>query len=277
MAKLDLSAAWNETVAIAKREAQLMFLIAFLLIALPGAILQALLPTPDSGGDPNLLLLLLIIPVAVVSAIGSLALSRLALAPPVTGKDALALGARRLLTLLGAVLLIALGALLVMIPLILMLRAATPAGGGGPGAGVVLFMLVFIIASIALWVRLMLITPVVVAEPVGPLGALKRSWSLTGGHFWKLLGLLILLVVVAVVIMVAVSTVGGLLIVVAAGRPDPGSVSAFLTLLLASLINAVFTVYFTALVARLYAQMSGHAQMPGDAAAPGFSGQSSGT
>ena len=81
MANLSITTAWNETAAFVQREARLLFPIAFLLIALPGAMLQALMPAAGArpaarSPAPGSLL----IPVLILaSMIGKLAISYLAL------------------------------------------------------------------------------------------------------------------------------------------------------------------------------------------------------
>ncbi|MDQ4088127.1 MAG: hypothetical protein M3177_09005, partial [Pseudomonadota bacterium] len=98
---------------------------------------------------------------------------------------------------------------------------------------------------------------VAAAEPVGPVTVIRRSWDLTRGHFGKLLGFILLVLLVFAIVSIVVGAVGGLLIVLLVGQPDPGSLSAFLIVLVGVAVNMVATVYLTALNARIYRQLSG--------------------
>ena len=113
------------------------------------------------------------------------------------------------------------------------------------------------IPFLALWVRLMLMTPVAAAEDGGPVRIIQRSWALTGGHFWKLLGFVLLAAIAVLVLLFAVSATGGILIFLLAGPPRPDSFAMMLVLLLAALIQAAISALFATLTARIYAQLSG--------------------
>ena len=260
MAKLSITAAWNEAAAFVGREARLLFPIAFLLVALPAAILQLAMPTPLPGQPPPAGAWLALVPaVVVVGMIGTISLSHLALRPGASVAEALQVGARRFIMLFAASLLVGFGILVAMIPLFVLIGGGAALGGARPEAmigPILLLALVFILALIALWVRLMLMTPVAAAENAGPVGIIRRSWQLTAGHFWKLLGFVLLVLLVFLVISMVVGAIGGLVIVLLAGPPDPGSVAFFLIAVVEAMVNMVLTVYFTVLVARLYAQLS---------------------
>jgi hypothetical protein len=254
LADLSLNTAWNETAAFVKREARLLLPTAFLLIALPAAVLQALVPSPTSGeaAEPSGWLFLLFIPMVLISIVGTLAITNLALRPGLTVGEAIRLGVRRLLPLIGATLLLALGIILLMIPLVLLAMLV----GTAPAA---VFVLSLLIAGVALflWVRLMFVTPVAAVENEGPVGILRRSWRLSGLHVWQLLGFILLVVIVFIVLTLAVSALAGIVIILLAGQPEPGSFSSFLILLVGALLQAVLTVYFICIIARIYAQLAG--------------------
>lgn len=262
MAKLSITTAWNETMDFVKRDAGALFTIAFALVALPSVALQALGPGQVSPGEtPELGLWLLLVPVVLfLSIAGTLAISALAIGRENVVGSAIALGFRRFLPMLGAALLVGLGALLVMIPLFVLLGL-----GGGDlsqpspevGARFGIAMLVLAVLFIFIWVRLTMMTPVAVAEPLGPIGIIRRSWQLTAGHFWKLLGFFLLFIIMISVVLLAVTAVFGILVVVLAGQPDPGTLSALLILLIGGLVNAVAVVFLTVMFARIYVQLAG--------------------
>lgn len=262
MANLSITTAWNETVAFISREAGLILPIAFLLLALPGAAMQLVMPTPAPGQTPEFpALLLLLFPVALVAGmVGSIAITFLALRPGQSVGEALQRGLARFLILFLASLLIAVAAAIVLIPLVLLLAGGAALSGGNPAAlagPLLLVLLVFVIAAIALWVRLLLMTPVAAAENVGPIAIISRSWALTGGHFWKLLGFALMLLLAAIVVSVAISAVLGIIVFLVAGPPVPGSVSMIVMMIVSALIQSVLSAVFLVLIARVYAQLAG--------------------
>lgn len=264
MAGLSITTAWNETANFVKGNMGALLTIAFALIALPSIAFQALGPGQVSPGEAAQAgLWLLLMPVVIVlSIVGTLAISALALGRENVVGPAIALGFRRFLPLFGATLLVGVTALIVMIPLVLLLgvRPEDIAGGDRAAAGrIVLVMLLFLLIFLFIWVRLMLMTPVAAAERGGPVAILRRSWELTAGRFWKLLGFALLFIVAGLVVMFAATAVLGIAIALVAGRPDPGSVSALVLLLLSGVLNAIFVVYFTTMLSRIYVQLMGGA------------------
>lgn len=255
MKTLSISTAWNETAAFVKREGSLLFPIAFALIALPGILFQAIAPAPVPGQqvEPGVWPLLFFVPMLLVTLLGTLTLTIMALHPGTVVKDAIAAAARRLLSVLGAIFLFGLGVALIAIPVTI---AAGLSQAGGSKALVAVLLLATVPAIFYVCVRLLLVNPVGANEAVRPVAMLRRSWALTAGHFWKLAGFLIVVAIVVFVIAIAISSIAGILVVLAAGQPDPGSLPAVLLLVISGLLNAVVTVYMTACVARIYAQLS---------------------
>lgn len=255
MAGLSITAAWNDTAAFMGREGRLVLPVGFMLIALPGAVVQAATPTAPPNELPEPGLWLLLVPFAIVATlIGNLAISVLALRPGISVGEALQQGGRRVLPVLGAALLIGLASMLALAPVILLAAGAATALGNPALA--VLPVLLMIPVLIFLWIRLLLANPVGAVEPGGPVAILKRSWALTAGRFWPLFGFLVLLMVVAVVASGAVAAVGGSLITLAFGPPRPDTLSFFLVLILSTLVQAALASVFGVMIARIYAQLA---------------------
>src|SRR4051812_25455071 len=110
---LSVGTAWDETAAIARRRAWPLFALAFFLHSLPAAILRLIVPVTGPVTGPGRLppagpWLLLAPVVALLSLVGALAISRLALRPGEGAGAALAAGLRRFPPLLGAALLVGL-------------------------------------------------------------------------------------------------------------------------------------------------------------------------
>lgn len=258
MPRMTIAAAWNETSAFVRREARLLFPLAFVLVAIPQAVIQSLSGGPTMPGQPaaqaSPLLAFLFVPLMAATMIGNLALSYLALRPGTTGGEALRVGVRRVLPLVGAVLLVAVPLAVVAVGLALALGIEAEATQMSTGDA--MFFLLFLLAMVVIGVRLMLVTPAA-ASGAGAVEMLRRSWRLTGPVFWKLLGFLLLVMIVFFVLTVAVSAVGGVLILLLAGAPQPGSASSVLLLLLNAALQTVITVYLMSMVARIYAGLAG--------------------
>jgi hypothetical protein len=262
MPRLSITQAWNETATFVKRDFSPLFAIALALIALPNFALQALAPTPVGAGAGTKLLLwaLLLVAALLCSITGSLAISALALGRENVVGRAIGHGFRRLPAMVGASLLVGIPLIVfaALLAILLGLRAETLAVQTPANLGrLFLYMLLLMVLLMPIWIRLMLMTPVAAGESVGPIAIIRRSWGLTSGHFWKLLGFVLLLIVVLLVVMVAISSVAGILVALVLGRPQPGSLAALIMLLVSGVVNAAFTVVFTTMVARIYAQLAG--------------------
>ncbi|HEV2818077.1 MAG TPA: glycerophosphoryl diester phosphodiesterase membrane domain-containing protein [Allosphingosinicella sp.] len=272
MAKLSITAAWEQTAVFVKREGRLLFPLGFMLMALPIALLRLLTPIATPGTLPAPGPWLLLLPLALVGLLlGNLAVIDLALSPGKSVRDSLRDGLRRLPRALAAALLVGFAylAALILLSIIVALlvpggieAAARPGGATNPAAVRANFLLVVLLLPVSLFigVRMLVLLPVAAAEKVGPIGMIRRSWSLTGGHFWKLLAFVLLLEILLWVLALAVVSVGGILIILLAGEIRPGSFGAFLMiLLLAALITAIAPVVAT-LIARIYVQLAAPAR-----------------
>jgi len=262
MARLSINQAWTETAEFAKRDFGPLFAIALALIALPNFALQALAPTdPGSAGGLGMGLWALLLLVAMLSSlVGTLAITTLALGRENVVGSAIGHSVRRLPPVLGAVLLVGVAAivLIVILAMLLHIRPEALAAPNRETLGrVTLLLLLVTLVMLPFWVKLMLMTPVGSVEPAGPLAIVARSWALTRGHFWKLLGFTLLLVLVLLVVLMVVGSVVGILLTLLLGAPEPGNLPGLLLLLVRGAINAAFSVVFTTMVARVYAQLAG--------------------
>jgi hypothetical protein len=252
MKSLSITTAWNETAAFVKREAGLLFPIALGLIALPSAFLQAIAPAPGPGQQPEMgTWMLLILPLVVVATIGQLTIITLALGREVVVRDAFAHALRRCLPALGASLLFGIGLVLLLLPFVLLSGLLA-----NSAAAILVLVPVLLAGFLFLAVRFMMLSAIAAIEPLGPVAILKRSWALTRGHALKLFGFVLIVLLVFLILAFAISVVGGIAIHALAGRPDPGSLSFFLALLLNTLLNTVFAAIFATLIARIYAQLA---------------------
>lgn len=142
-------------------------------------------------------------------------LARSYLGQPTTFVEAYKLGWRRFFYLVGATILYILPFIGIVVVAVLVFSGALVAlffvtasiGGAGSRSGTALIVLTVLlwlvvvglvfIASIIPFVyfytRLAFINQAVVVEDKGPVEAVKRSWNLVRGHFWRTLGIIVLL------------------------------------------------------------------------------------
>ena len=275
MASLSITTAWNEAAAFVAREGRLLFPLAFMLIALPTALLSAFAPAPAASGElAGMGLWLLLLPAALVaSMIGNLAISHLALRPGASVGEGIGRGASRVLMLAAAALLLGIAFIVIIFFVAVLAMLVVPGAMSGAQSGLptpavataTLLMVGLILPVIVFFAaRLLLMTPIAAAEEGGPLALIGRSWRLTAGHTWKLIGFILLVGIAVGVLGAAIESVFGLVAGLLLGPLAPGSLSALLVILVMAGVNTVIGAYLATLLARIYAQLAGSANAASD-------------
>lgn len=152
-------------------------------------------------------------------------------------------------------------AVIMLVPLIVFvgLIVALAAGASSSGAGwIALVSILFVILYLAYYLyfrtRFALASPAVVLEGRGPLDAMRRSWHLVSGDFWRCFGILLLtsllVGLVASVLTVPFTLAGTMFGMFGAGSATTTVVSAVLITIGATL-GSMFTYPFEAGVAGL--------------------------
>jgi hypothetical protein len=257
MANLSISRAWDEARTIIARDGKLLVAVALALIVLPQTIAGVIAP-PVAGGE--LSNQLVVMAAALIGIAAQLALIRLALGPSTSVGEAIGHGFRRFPIFLLSTILLVVAYLLLLFPVALIAMAmgmSVPEPGAPPTGGLALLFLLSILLFLAITARLILLAPVVSAERVGPISALKRSWALTSGHYWRFVGLLLLFLLLALVLMGFAGMLGGILAKLIDPDLQPMSIGAFVIALFSSLAQAMFTILASTLLARVYVQLSG--------------------
>lgn len=253
MAKLSISQAWDESRAVLARDGKLIGTVALALFVLPGIVLDLVMPEAPAGQFPPAGWWMAVAVVAIViSLVGQLAIIRLAMGPHLTVGEAIAHGARRLLSYLGAVLIWA-------VPLTLIIGGLFASAGDdpeNPSPVAALGLIVVGLVGIFLAVRFLMMSSVASAEGSGPLAILRRSWAITGGNWWRLFGFLVSFAIGALALLWAVGTVAGVLCQLAFGsiaRMTPGGL---IVIIVSQLVSALVSLVFFVMLARLYTQRS---------------------
>jgi hypothetical protein len=262
---LSISRAWDETREIFRRDGGLLVSVALALIVLPEVIVGIISPPQATvNADAPAGMQLLRFAVALISLIGQLALIRLALGPSTTVGAAIGHGARRFLSALGAVVLLIVGLGVLAVPLIIILTLALGVDlehlSGPPTGPVALMFVIIAIAALLISVRFTLVSPVASAETIGPVNIIKRSWQLTAGHYWRLLGFIALLLVATLVLMIAAGVVGGLLARMFSPQIEPMSIGALILSSFAGAAQGAFSILASVMLARVYAQVAGQSE-----------------
>lgn len=262
---LSISRAWDETREIFRRDGGLLVSVALALIVLPEVIVGIISPPQATvNADAPAGMQLLRFAVALISLIGQLALIRLALGPSTTVGAAIGHGARRFLSALGAVVLLIVGLGVLAVPLIIILTLALGVDlehlSGPPTGPVALMFVIIAIAALLISVRFTLVSPVASAETIGPVNIIKRSWQLTAGHYWRLLGFIALLLVATLVLMIAAGVVGGLLARMFSSEIEPMSIGALILSSFAGAAQGAFSILASVMLARVYAQVAGQSE-----------------
>jgi hypothetical protein len=259
MANLSISAAWDETKAVLAREGKLLASVALALIALPALITGLVTPAAVVPADRPFWSDLLVVVASLIALAGQLALIRLALGPSIAVGSAIAHGLRRVpaYLLAGIVILVVLIAVAIPFMLVLVAMGIPLEPDIKPTGVVAILLLIYMAIVLFAGIRMIMAGPVASAETAGPIAILKRSWALTDGHFWRLLGFIAIFFIAAMVVLLAVGAAVGVVAGLAAGPIQPMSASALVVALVQALLNAAVTTVFAVMLARLYVQSTG--------------------
>ena len=263
---LSIGKAWEETSAFLGKEARLVAPVALATFALPAILAGWAYPGRATGGGAGWLLVL----VLLAAMVGQMTIVLLVNGWRGSIGEAMTKAARRLPTLLGALIIAFLPVMLVAV--VGFGASLTSAGITDPAAltpeviaklpnigWLLLFLALFLIV---VGVRLFPISAIAASEPIGPIKLLKRSWALTKGVFWRLLVLALLLGIVAVVLDLAVTAVVGSIAALAAGEARAFNLSALIVALAGGLVGAIVSTVSAAMVGRVYAQLSVEPSVP---------------
>ncbi len=263
MSRVSISRAWDDTRRKLASDGRLVMTVALAMIALPSAI--STLVNPDGGmaeTTHSLATGLVTLVMSLIAMVGQLAIIRLAIGPSVSVGGAIGHAARRALPYLGSIFLLVIALLIAAVPVVAILVAmgmSPEAGANDMPAGALIPAVLFVAVLFYFAARMLMTSPVASAEPVGPLGIIKRSWELTRGNAGRLLGFLLMFLIALLVLLVTVGLMAGLLARVLFGEIEPLSAGALLVGLVQGVMSAAVTAVFAVMLARIYVQLSGPA------------------
>jgi hypothetical protein len=265
MANLSISKAWDEARDVLARDGKLISSVALALLVLPETVSGLIGPSPALSGvaQPSWMPAVALI-VGLLGIVGQLAIARLALGPSTSVGEAITHGARRLVPAFAALFLLAAALAVIFVPLALAMGG--PAGiesltTDQPAPGALRALVIVIVVALFLAPKFQLVVPTAAAERGGPIHLLRRSWQLTDGSYWRMLGFLALVFLVAIVLVLFVGQVMvGILAKTLFGTLHPFSIGALVAALLTALVSAVFAAVVATILARIYVQLAGRSR-----------------
>lgn len=263
--KFDFDKGWNEALGMIRSNFGLLAAIAGVLVFLPSAFAAIVFPSAsleaslEGSSQPEMdqlraalvtlfseywWLFVAIFLLTSFAQLGMFALLRRRASPTVG--EALAEGAKLLPTFVGAYIL---QIIAIITPFVVLVSL--------PGAaGLRMFALFGALLAIPLTVyvsiKLSLVTAVIGIEgETNPIASLRRSWALTKGNSFRLLGFFLLIVVAAAILVLLAGWIIG--VVFALGGDEAAS---FGTALFAGLVDALGAVFSVSILAAIHAQLS---------------------
>ena len=250
---LALGALWEETVAFVRAELSLLLPVAMLGFGLPTVVM--LLAVPIDAAPDHLpkfgTWMLWFIPCGILSMLGSLAVSALALRPGVSVRESIGVALSRLPAGLG----------LLMLYVGLQFAMALPLGlvaalelrfAGALGPTSMVLNLACIAITIWLFVRLMPIWAVLSDRSQSPWEAVRAAFRLTRGCYPKLLLLRVVMLFVALLLMLVLLIPIGAIAQLIGAFAGGASVTIILSFVATGAMVAVIGGIWTVFVARLY-------------------------
>ena len=268
MSSLSIGKAWDEAKEALQANRKLIIPVALGLVLLPAVIVSMVEPQVPPGEQPPAgPWMLVALVMVVVMMIGQLSIVLMVNGWRGSVGEAIGQAARRTPTFILSVLSYLVPVILIFSATLAIVGVGTSDGGqvdwaNFSSAGWTVLLLCFVIL-IYFSIRLMPLTPVIAIETIGPVAALKRSFALTAGHFWRLLGFVAMLAIGFLIVALTVGAVIGALVTLVAGPPEPWSLSLLLIALAGGLVQAGFVLVYLAMLGRIYSQLSaGQATVP---------------
>ena len=263
--KFDMGAAWNEAVAMISANREVLAIVAGIFFFLPTLLVTMLGPDMSAmfamGSDPEQIeqmseqvlaaygdiwwLYALATVAQILGYISLLTLLRDEGRPTVG--EAISMGVKGLLPSIGAYLLASFGIALLFVAIVA-LAALT-----GIEALAAVAVLVGLVVMVYVMIKFSLSAPVIAIEKVSnPVAVLRRSWTLTKGNSFRLLGFFGLIFIAYFVIsMIAGLITAGVMATVG------GEVGKFLQGVLGGLLGMVATIVIVAVLAAAHRQLAG--------------------
>ncbi len=257
MTDLSMTEIWDDTRRFVSRELGLLLPLGFATFGMGTLLLSLAVPEHPAGKQPELgMWMLWMIPAGLMVLTGYLAMSIIALRSRITVAEAIE-GATKLLPraiilMLMVVSLITFGALVMSV----LAGIVSLAMGLGQQGAVMLSVMLMVPPLAWLSVRLAVLWPVLADQRGIATGSIARAFLLTKGHGWRIAALLFLNMVMYTMLSGILELAGGSVLMLVArfvGRPEMGS--TLVSILLAA-FNAIYAVFWSVMLVRLYEKLA---------------------
>lgn len=269
---VKMTSVWDRTSDFLSESSGTVFAIAAGMIFLPLLVSGSLEGVAQPDSMEAALVGLVAFALTIVSVWGGFAITALALRSSGAG-PAIGQSGRRLPILLGLSILMLLALVVLLIPFAVIIAASgvdmaamTVPGASMPdiGAGTVIGLLGYglLLTVLLVWVaaRLAVLTPVILAERRG-FGAFSRAWSLTRGHTWRIVGVLVLYGIVALVATMAVGAAAGAVGMILAGGQSGFGVGTVIIAGGTAIVSTLLSVIQSAFIGKLYLMLAPQAEL----------------
>lgn len=265
---VSMSSVWDRTTAFLAENLSSVATIAAVAIFLPSAISGSLAPLKAAGPGWSLALGALSLAFGLVALWAQLAIAAMAIDPATRADGGRGLATQRLPRMILVMLVILAVAVVLSLPIIIALQIGgvdirsmgQPEMRANLTPGLALFLTLYLLVMVPVVMFLVarfciLTTAIVVAEGQG-VAALGRSYRVTSGLSWKLIGVILLYGIVMMVCSMAATTVFGALFSFLFQSVEPVSTATVLTAIVEAAVGAVFSVIGTVFPAKLYKTLS---------------------
>ena len=262
---VTMGSVWDRTAQVVAGRGAMLAGIALPTILLPTIVRDAFVAYSTQGTASFALVGgMLSIIVLVLAIWGQLAIIAVASDPGTDRGGAFRIATGRLLPAVGVTLVMLVAITITILPAVAMLASAgidfkamgagqAPTAGsvsGALAAGALLYAFVWSLALFWVGAKLTVWQPVLVNERNG-LRALSRSWALTNGSTWRIIGVLILFGIVFLVAVLAAQSVTGIVLRLILG-PEHIATAVFLAGIVASAVSTALATLAIVFMTRLY-------------------------
>lgn len=259
---VSMGTVWDRATEFLSDNLSAIIPLALLTIFVPAAISQSIAPLGVLSATAAFEVQVVSLVLSLVSLWGKIVIIALALDAAAGRESAIATANRRVLPIIGIMLILGVGVIILFLPFAIPLLAsgfdfqAAMTGGkpeipSGVAGFLFLYLLFFCAALLWLAARLALVTPTMIMERRG-MGVFVRSFKLTRRFQWKVVGVIILYGIVSIVSFLAAKLVFGSILGLIAGGDGPVTVATVLTAILVSVVLTAFSVLAAAFTGKLY-------------------------
>lgn len=257
---ISMSAIWDESAALIRRESHLLVPVALATVGI-GSVISGLMQPETPAAGLGAMGALGFVLGNILGLIGNLALMALALMPGMSVGESLRLAVVRLPKMLGIVALFLIVLIVTMIPIMIILKmsgapiSANMTAEELPGVAILMALIVGA-ALLYISARLLTLSAVVVDRNPPAIEAIKLSFASTRGIVAKIVGVVLLFFIVTLVVSGAVASISGIvfgMIGKAVGVPLLGK---GLTVLATGMVSALLSIVSTVFAAMLYRKLS---------------------